>query len=123
MHVILDKDLATYLGVEVTPSLTFITHLTNDLVCEAWANPVPNPPASITSLAINVASRAFSNPKGLSSWTVSWDDITRTERTEGISREDAGVYLTDRERALLAGTPARSTARTISTPVKGWPCF
>lgn len=123
MDIILDSDLASYLGQEVTPSLTMITDLVNDLFDESWTNPVDPIPARVTALALAVAARAAANPKGLTSWTRSWDDISRTERAEAGQR--VGIYLTDDELDQLNGVAVSEAVPvgTIHTQVRGWPCW
>lgn len=121
MTIILDTELASYLGEDVTPSLTFIAELTNDLIEEEWLDPTEPVPNRIRALAFTVAARAGSNPKGLTSWTRSWDDVSRTERVEGARK--IGVYLTDDEIASLNAIEIEpvSPVGTIHTPVRGWP--
>lgn len=121
MTIILDTELASYLGEEITASLTFIAELTNDVIEEEWQSPVEPVPNRIRALALTVAARAGSNPKGLTSWTRSWDDVSRTERVE--SARQLGVYLTDDEKASLNATEVEpvSPIGTIHTPVRGWP--
>lgn len=120
ISIITAEELAAYLGTKVTPSITMVVDLTNDLITEAWACPVDPVPAYVRALALTVASRGASNPKGLSSWTRSWDDVTRTERMENDGSGRTGVYLTDGEYELLNGTPATSVmVGTIHTPRRG----
>lgn len=115
MVFVTDDQLASFLGVPLTETLTLIAELTNELVEDEWDNPVNPPPASVRIVAFNVAVRAGSNPKGLTSWTRSWDDITRTERVEGARR--MGIYLTDDEKTDLNGTPVAETVAVRSIPL------
>ena len=120
--IITDAELASYLGVEVTPQVTSFATLAGDLVEEAWAEPVSPAPVWVRTLALTVAARAIANPKGLTSWTRSFDDVSRTERMEGGS-EQFGLYLTDAERAQLAGVSTGvSSAGTIHTAFRGERC-
>lgn len=117
------EELASYLDSPVTPALTQIVALTNALVEDEWRNPDPTNtavPAFVTAIAWAVAIRAGSNPKGLSSWTRKWDDISRTERQEGS--QQVGVYLTDEERAQLHGgaPPLRRRVKSIKLGIPGW---
>lgn len=118
-------DIATHLGIEVTDALTKLAQLTNELVDEAWIDkpdPMPVDPADlpvrVRIVAFNAAVRVAANPKGLTSWTRSWDDITRTERVEGARR--LGLYLSDDELATLNGTAARArVVKSIRMRVPG----
>lgn len=111
-------ELATHLGTAVTDALAALASRTNELIDEKWANPTIPVPASVKIIAFNAAMRVASNPKGLTSWTRSWDDITRTERIEGARR--LGLYLSDEELAELNGTPIRArVARSIRLSVPG----
>lgn len=111
-----DEQLAVALGADVTPGLTQIADRTNELIEEKWLSPTEPAPASVKIIAFNAAMRVASNPKGLTSWTRSWDDITRTERIEGARR--LGLYLTDEELAELNGTSPRArVARSIRLSV------
>ena len=107
---VLGPEFAVHVGTEVTAAITNIAERTNELVDESWLvqpDPLPDPlPARIRTIAFNAAVRVASNPKGLTSWTRSWDDITRTERIEGARR--LGLYLTDEELAELNGTTPRA---------------
>lgn len=119
--IITAEDLASYLGQPETPDLQVISDLTNGVISDAWHNPVDPPPARVSALAYTVAARAAANRKGLSSWTLSWDDTTRTERASEAQR--VGVYLTDDEIAdLNPPTQAVLTrkARSIRLHVPGW---
>lgn len=113
------SELASFLQVPESPTLTQVAKLTNALIDDEWGNPVAPIPARVTSLAHNVAVRAAANPRGLSSWTRSWDDITRTERMELGQR--VGVYLTDDELAELNGNvPEVRQVKSIQVRVPGW---
>ena len=117
---LIGDDLAEYLGVSPSATLDRVVDLTNDLVADAW-----NPDGTVTlvqatAIAWSVAVRAGANPKGLTSWTRNWDDISRTERMEVAGK--VGVYLSDEERTMLAGVPAVPIrrAKTIRLDVPGW---
>lgn len=113
-------DLATYLGESESGTLDNIADRTNSLITEAWATPVDPSPAWVVNIAYDVALRAGANPKGLTSQTRSWDDVTRTERWEAAAR--VGVYLTDEEYALLQGQVATEggKAGSIRLSIPGW---
>lgn len=112
-------ELAEALGTTVTAALTALAARTNELVDEKWADPVDPIPASIKIIAFNAAMRVATNPKGLTSWTRSWDDITRTERIEGARR--LGLYLSDEELAELNGTsPTTRVVKSIRMYVPRW---
>lgn len=114
-------DLASYLGDPTSGALDNIAARTNSLVTEAYLNPTDPAPAWVVNIAYDVAIRAGSNPKGLTSQTRAWDDITRTERWEAAAR--VGVYLTDEEYELLQGeaaTEGSSTVQSIRMTVPGW---
>lgn len=112
-------ELAVALGTTATAALTALAERTNELVDEKWADPVVPVPASVKIIAYNAAMRVASNPKGLTSWTRSWDDITRTERIEGARR--LGLYLSDEELAELNGTsPTTRVVKSIRMVVPRW---
>lgn len=117
-------ELATYLGVAQTPTLDNIVARANDLVTEEWTANISDPPQQwVRNIAWNVAVRAGANPKGLTSQTRSWDDVTRTERWESAAK--VGVYLTDDELATLQGVSTStagtaSPAKSIRMSVPGW---
>lgn len=103
--------LSAYIGSPETEQIQQIADLVNDLIFDEWLEPVEPVPARVRAIALNVAIRAAANPKGLTSWTRSWDDITRTERVEGARR--MGIYLTDDELAELNG--AQTTSRVVKS--------
>lgn len=121
MEILTDDVLASWLEVSVTPRLQQLVALTNDLVTEAWANPVDPVPTKVLGIALGVGGRAYWNPKGLSSWSRSVDDASRTERLPDDTAR-AGVFLTDAERRALAGGSASRRQRmgTIKLHVPGW---
>lgn len=119
-------DLAAYLGVDESAALAQIVILTGNLVDEALVGGPTEPPAAwVTAIAWNVAIRAGSNPKGVTSTTRSWDDLTKTDRW---SAAEVGVYLTDAESAALAAVGLHTAVlpvRSIRMNVPGWtgdPC-
>ena len=120
--IITAEELASYLGMDVTPAIILIATKTNELVNEAWLVEEDPAPARVWSVAINVAARAVSNPKGLTSKTRSWDDISVTERVEGGDRR-IGLFLTDDEYLELNGDPeVPSGVGTIATPTRAQVC-
>lgn len=114
-------ELATALGGDETDALKQLAERTNEIIAEKWANPTNPAPASVKIIAFNAAMRVATNPKGLTSWTRSWDDITRTERIEGARR--LGLYLSDEELAELNGTqPLTRRAKSIRLSVPRLGC-
>lgn len=114
-------DLASYLGDPQSGALDNIATRTNSLVTEAYTAAVDPAPAWVVNIAYDVALRAGANPKGLTSQTRAWDDVTRTERWEAASR--VGVYLTDEEYGLLQGdsqTPGGGVAGSIRLSIPSW---
>lgn len=117
------SELASYLDKPESNALTRIANLVNGLIDDEWANPVDPVPARVLTVAWNVATRAGANPKGLSSFTKSWDDITNTERWEQASA--AGVFLTDDELAKLNGAVVVTRrVKSVRMMIPGWrePC-
>jgi hypothetical protein len=65
-------ELASYLGVAVSPTIDNIAARSNALVAEEWtANVTPTAPEWVKNIAWDVATRAGANPKGLTSQTLS----------------------------------------------------
>lgn len=104
MEIISEQELAAYLRVDLDPGMGLVIQLTNGIVTEAWANPTGLlvAPKWVEAIAYEVAARAWRNPDGLSSWTLSFDDGSRTQRLPDQAAR-AGVFLTDVERDQLAG--------------------
>lgn len=103
-------------------TITATVALINELVVSEWANPTADVPVDVRLVAINVARRALQpGASGITSVTVSTDDTSRTVRYSDAQLEAAGIYLTDDEKAVLAGgaTAGRSRRRprTIRTPL------
>jgi hypothetical protein len=113
IEIIDEPKVLNYLGLSAHPGSTTIVELTNGLVSEAWKNPTDEIPYWVTAIALEVAARPLRNPKGLASWTLSHNDTSRTERLPETAAQ-AGVYLTDAERARLRGRRRRrwGTIRT-----------
>lgn len=91
--------------------------LVNQLVGEAWKNPVEPVPAHIKVIALDVATRALGNPQGVESTTKSSDQTSKTVRFVSSRTEtERRLYLTDEEARVLAGLPRRrSTVGSINT--------
>lgn len=128
VDIITASELASWLTRDETANLTLAVELTNEIVSDAWSDTEKALPAPawVRAIALNVASRAVVNPKGLSSETRSWDDVSRTERFEGsAAAKQQGVFLTDEERADLAADEGDGipTVGSITTQAKGWPCL
>lgn len=120
IEVITTEQLSAYPGVGTLDAsdaaVVFLIATTNALVTEKWRNPVDPIPTSITLLALEVAARALRNPKGLSSWTKSADDASKTERLPDRAAR-AGIYLTGAETRKLRGVNARPRFGTVRTPI------
>lgn len=112
LNIIKATELADYLGVGLDKRIETLTSLANGLVSEAWRNQVTPIPTTVKSIALEVAARPGRNPKGLSSWTRSVDDASRTERLSDAAAR-AGVYLTADERTQLRGSPLASRAGRV----------
>jgi hypothetical protein len=115
-------ELASYLDAPLDGAIDNVVKRVNALVTQEWANPTTVVPEWVKNVAWNVAIRAASNPKGVTSKTRSWDDMTTTERWEAGA---AGVTLTDEEKTLLTGAAgtvgqATSSVKSIRMNVPGW---
>lgn len=116
-------DLASYFGAPLDGAIDNIVRRTNALVGQEWANPTDPAPEWVKNIAWDVAIRAGANPKGVTSQTRSWDDMTKTERWEA---GNTGVKLTDDEKSLLnnaggaIGQITRAPARSIRMTIPGW---
>lgn len=108
---------ASYTGTAVDDFPSIWVDLTNGVVTEAWKNPVDRIPAWVQGIALEVVARPIRNPKGLSSWTRSVDDGSRTERLPDAAAR-AGIYLLpDELRRLRGETRRRQRFGTIRTRV------
>ncbi len=121
MEIITGSDLAFYPGVGGTDSESFdsLAAAVSALVSEAWAAPVDPAPEWVRTIAINAALRLHWNPKGLESWTRSWDDFSRTERA-AAGDGSSGLSLTAEERRQLGGATGRRRVGSIRLRVPGF---
>jgi hypothetical protein len=107
-----DEELASYPGVEGTPTPATV-ELLRDIAEAKIYRVIPEDQAinnaEVKGIALEVVARALRNTNGYSSETV--DDYTY-RRASGTGA--AGVYLTDDERATLAGIRTGSGARVRS---------
>lgn len=117
IEVITTTELATYLGTDPgDPPAAYDQYVlfANGVVTEAWADPVDPIPWWVKSIALEAAGRAGRNPKGLSSWSRSIDDGSRTERLpEQAAR--AGVFLTTDEEVRLGRGVGRKRPRRFGS--------
>lgn len=108
-------DLLDYLGLAVeSPEVhlgrvTLIVTLTNGLVDDVVGSAPDS--AVIQAVRLEVARRAYENPRGLESQTESTGPFSKTWRVATAAR--SGVYLTDQERADLLGDIS-------PTPITSW---
>lgn len=109
---------ASYAGVGVRDFPAIWVTLANGVVAEAWANPSTPVPAWVRGIALEVVARSIRNPKGLSSWTKSVDDGSRTERLPDDAAR-AGIYLTDEERAQLQGSDQLASGNAFTIRPSG----
>lgn len=117
-------DLALYLrdvGLASNPNFQYLVDLANGVVEDEWSEPVDPAPPAVIAVVCEVVRRAWDNPKGLSSWTRSIDDASRTERLSD-QRARAGLYLTDEDYAVLhaVAVPVTRKARSIQMTVPDW---
>lgn len=118
VDILTDDELASLLEEKVTERLTLIVEKTNALITENWTAPPAEGepvPTRVWALAVNIATRAMSNPKRLTSWTRSWDDVTRTERMEGDALKNLGLFITEDEIAELNGDIDDETPSGVGT--------
>lgn len=122
-------DLTAYPGVTIDPDadytllLELANGVVNDIIGDLALDPIPS---WVKALTLEVAARALRNPEGYTSVTQSralddWKSAS-TNRYEGDATQ-AGVYLTDAERArleaLLSGGPIGGRVGTIRTKAVG----
>lgn len=112
---------ASYAGVTTGDFPSIWVQLANGLVSDAWKNPSTPVPAWVQGIALEAVARAIRNPKGLSSWTRSIDDGSRTERLPDTAAR-AGVFLTDDEYAQLQGGSSLDSGGAFTIRPQGSPC-
>jgi len=102
-------ELASYLQVgSVAPATGgLLQELTEDLVTDVVGVAKANSPR-VKPIALEVAARAYRNANGYASETV--DDYTY-QRASGT--QEAGVYLTDSERATLLAVKSGTVSRSV----------
>jgi hypothetical protein len=107
--VFTNDELVSYLQVGdiATATADLLHDLTEELVLDVAGVENANSPR-VKPIALEVAARAYRNANGYSSETV--DDYTY-QRAAGT--QEAGVYLTDSERATLLALKAGRSARTV----------
>ena len=111
MAIITTDDLASYLrdpAVSGDANAVLYVELANGIVEEVTGT-LTSVPTRVKAIALEVAARAWRNPNGYSSETI--DDYTY--RRDADTRQ-AGVYLTDSERAELV-TYGGKTVRRVGT--------
>jgi hypothetical protein len=110
MAIITKAELASYLrdpDVNTNTDADLIVSLADGLVAEIVGAPT-TVPTRVKAITLEVAARAWRNPKGYSSETI--DDYTY--RRDADTRR-AGVYLTDGERAELQSFDVMSNAYSL----------
>lgn len=103
--LISETDLQDLPGITSTPAQrTYAARRASNLVSSHWAKPVDPVPPWVKDIAIDVAARYLSNPRGLASTTRTVDEASRTERFEtGTgSRPRRGFFLEEDELRRLA---------------------
>lgn len=73
------------------------------------------PTTTVKAVALEAAARAYRNPKGLSSKSEAIGEYSYTDRWEGATAQDFGVFLTAGETARLRGVP-RNRSVVLQTP-------
>lgn len=111
------NDLEDLPGLATTEEQrTYAARRASSLVVSRWADPISPPPEWVRDIAIDVAVRYLTNPRGITSVTRTVDDASRTERYEGPRRE-GGFNLTDDEIARLNPTVRRRRVGSIRLAV------
>jgi hypothetical protein len=91
-----------------------VTGLIQDIDGNDYASDTPT--ATVRAIALEAAARSVRNPDGVSSKSVSIDDYSVTNRWEGASAAEFGVFLASSEISRLRGVPrARSVLLQIPT--------
>lgn len=98
------SELRTYIRDDDAPAeaLSQIVELTNDLVDQNIGPTGDRESVEVRLIRLNVAARAWHNPAGAQSYSAGLDDWQESYRF-AAGPAGAGIYLTDRERAVLAG--------------------
>lgn len=102
-------ELASYLQVDAVNPATgaLLLDLTEGLVLDVVGVAASGNPR-VKPIALEVAARAYRNANGYASETV--DDYTYRRAT---ATQEAGVYLTDTERATLLAVKGGTVSRTV----------
>lgn len=104
--IITYQDLVDVPGLSATEGQrTYAARRASNLVASKWVKPVDDAPQWVKDIAIDVATRYLANPRGVTSYTRSVDDASRTERFENGAR--GGFYLTAGELEQLCPTMRR----------------
>lgn len=112
MDIIIKDDLTSYLR-QPGADVDFTIELANGIVGEVIGDLTPIP-FRVKAITLEVAARAYRNPGGYSSETI--DDYTY--RRDAETRQ-AGVYLTDSERAELLGFSGQVSQVVYTIPLGG----
>jgi hypothetical protein len=114
-------------SVETSTRAAKIVELTNNVITEAWATPVDPPPAWVESLALTVATRAWTNRPGMGpveSMTRSFDDSSKTVRYAVRASDPGGedVFLTEAELDRLGARPTSPVGSIRLGVPRTWGC-
>jgi hypothetical protein len=129
--IITITDLSEWLDDETLASSARagkIVRFTNNLINEAWSNPVSPVPTWVEIIAIEVASRAWAAKPGrgpVESLTRSFDDSSKTERY-AVMAKDANahsVFLTDDELDKLGARPSSPVGSIRLGVPQTWPTW
>ena len=103
------EEFASYVQSDVdTYTATLLRDLVTGLIDAVVGDTFDPDAGTVTqkAVALEAARRAYQNPNGTTSTTVSIDDYSRTDRWEMARLADRlGVFLTAAERADLRGLP------------------
>lgn len=113
--IITSSDLTSYLR-QPDADVTMVVDLANGIVGEIVGNMFPIP-TRIIAITLEVAARAYRNPNGYSSETI--DDYTYRR---DVDTRQAGVYLTESERAELSALAGNYVGGLYTIPLGGSDC-